>query len=128
MKFSLFKPSNAFTSSPPCLYYLSGLTCSDEQFVTKASSAFAYAQSENISICIPDTSPRFNPVDGDSTSWDFGIGAGFYIDASVDPWKAAGYKMETYLTEELTNLIASEQFNCGVKARGVFGHSMGGRK
>ena len=109
----------------PALVWLSGLTCTDENFVTKAASAFKAASEKRIALIIPDTSPRDTGVPGDSDSWDIGTGASFYVDATVDKWAKGGYKMSSYITEELPDLVA-EDFNVGNDALSISGHSMGG--
>ncbi|GMH47191.1 hypothetical protein TrLO_g14634 [Triparma laevis f. longispina] len=125
MLFSIFKPSLPDPlESPPALFYLSGLTCTDSNFIEKASSAFQTAQDLGVSLIVCGTSSQ-KRVEGDDESWDFGHNAGFYVDATNPKWKEAGYNMYTYVLDELPSLISSD-FNCGVHARSIFGHSMGG--
>jgi len=125
MTFSVFLPPKAVASSPqrvPSLYWLSGLTCTDDNFVQKAG-AFRIAAKEELAIVCPDTSPRGLKLPGESDSWDFGAGAGFYVNATADPWKN-NYRMYDYVTKELPALI---QANFPVTDKqSVFGHSMGG--
>ena len=126
MNFSVFLPPQVDpSSSPPALFFLSGLTCSDENFVTKAPSAFRAAAEHGVALVVCDTSPRHTRVPGDDDSWDFGIGAGFYVDATVSPWKEAGYLMYSYVNEELPAVVA-ETFRVGIHAKSIAGHSMGG--
>jgi S-(hydroxymethyl)glutathione dehydrogenase/alcohol dehydrogenase len=127
MNFSVFKPTLPDPTSPlPAMYWLSGLTCSDENFVTKAGSAFEAAARNNVALVIPDTSPRGGKrVEGDDESWDLGVGAGFYVDATNPKWKEGGYNMYSYIHSELPDLV-SEEFNVGTHARSICGHSMGG--
>lgn len=122
-KFSVFMPPQALKGhSCPALYYLAGLTCTEETFVVKAHAQRLAAQLGLILIS-PDTSPRGDTVEqGDS--WDIGQGAGFYIDATQMPW-SEHFQMESYLIQELYPLLLS-QLPILSSAIGVFGHSMGG--
>jgi S-formylglutathione hydrolase len=106
----------------PVLYYLSGLTCTAENFTTKAG-AQQFAAKYGVAIVAPDTSPRGADVPDEDT-WDFGSGAGFYVDATQAPW-AKHYNMYSYVTEELPALIAAN-FPIDANRQGIFGHSMGG--
>ena len=129
MTFALFLPSayalsSSSASSIPALYWLSGLTCDDTNFSTKASAAFAAAEEEGLAIVIPDTSPRGDAVP-DADGYDLGQGAGFYVDATAEPW-SAHYRMRTYVSEELPALIRSEFNGVGSAAKSICGHSMGG--
>ncbi|WP_188151977.1 S-formylglutathione hydrolase [Teredinibacter waterburyi] len=124
MRFSIYLPENASPEKPvPVLYWLSGLTCNDENFVQKAG-AQRYAAEYGIAIVAADTSPRGEDVADDETATDFGKGAGFYLDATQTPW-ASHYKMETYITTELKQLVESN-FPVDGQRSGIFGHSMGG--
>lgn len=124
MHFSIFLPSAAETAKVPLLYWLSGLTCSDENFVQKAG-AQQFAEKYGIAIVAPDTSPRGDDVaDDPDGAYDFGLGAGFYVDATQTPW-SAHYQMYSYITEELPALINSN-FPVNADKCGIFGHSMGG--
>jgi len=128
MNFSVFMPPSAALSSntqTPAMFWLSGLTCSDENFVTKASNAFTKASELGIAIVVCDTSPRENRVENDDKNWDFGIGAGFYVDAIQAPYSTAGYNMYSYVTTELPAVVAKE-FKAGGAAKSIAGHSMGG--
>ncbi len=124
MTFSVFLPPGASAAAPvPVIYWLSGLTCTDENFVQKAG-AQRYAATHGVALVAPDTSPRGEPVPTDPDgAWDFGWGAGFYLDANAEPWRQ-NYRMYTYITRELPNLIERE---FPVKAaKAIMGHSMGG--
>jgi len=123
MRFSVFVPEQAAQGPLPGLFYLAGLTCTEETFVTKGG-AQQYAAEHGLILIAPDTSPRGAGVPGETDSWDFGVGAGFYLDATQPDW-ATHYRMESYITGELFDLVTRE---LGVDAArvGVFGHSMGG--
>lgn len=121
MRFSVFVPD---TKTPlPVLYYLAGLTCTEETFVIKAGAQRKAAELGLIVVTC-DTSPRNARLPGDDAAWDFGQGAGFYLDATEAPWSSA-YRMETYVTTELRELVEAN-FPIRQEARGLFGHSMGG--
>ena len=124
MTFAIFLPS-AHALDPTsvnAIYWLSGLTCDDTNFSTKAG-AFAAAEREGVALVIPDTSPRGEDVPNDE-GYDLGQAAGFYIDATADPW-SKHFQMETYITKELPVLIETE-YGVGSTARSICGHSMGG--
>jgi S-formylglutathione hydrolase len=123
MKFSVFTPPQAQAGRVPVLYYLAGLTCTEETFMIKAG-AQRIAAELGIMLVAPDTSPRGVKLPGDSDSWDFGVGAGFYVDATVEPW-SRHYRMYTYVTQELRTLVEA-QFPADPARTGIFGHSMGG--
>jgi S-formylglutathione hydrolase len=124
MRFSVYLPPAALRGERvPALYYLAGLTCSEETFAIKAG-AQRRAAALGLALISCDTSPRKARFVGDDTDWDFGQGAGFYLDASEAPWSSA-YKMESYVTEELRELVEGS-FPLRTDARGIFGHSMGG--
>lgn len=123
MKFSVFLPPQAERGKVPVLYYLAGLTCTEETFMTKAGAQRRAAEL-GLMLVAPDTSPRGVPLPGDSDSWDFGVGAGFYLDATQAPW-SKHYRMYSYVTAELPALI-DEHFPADPKRQGIFGHSMGG--
>lgn len=124
MTFSVYTPPNINENNKaPVLYWLSGLTCNDENFVQKAG-AQKYAAELGIIIVTPDTSPRGEDVaDDPDASWDFGLGAGFYINATQEPW-SAHYHMFDYVTQELPTLI-NDNFSSNGRAS-ISGHSMGG--
>lgn len=122
-KFSIFMPSQALEGQAcPALFYLAGLTCTEETFVIKAHAQRLAAQLGLILIS-PDTSPRGEHVE-EGDSWDIGQGAGFYLNATQQPW-AEHFQMESYLIDELYTLILNE-FPIQKEAIGIFGHSMGG--
>ena len=124
MVFSAFVPDHAPGSKLPVLWYLSGLTCSHAN-VTEKGEYRAACTEAGIILVAPDTSPRGEGVPDDSEgAWDFGLGAGFYVDATQEPW-SANYRMWSYVTEELPALVASE-FPADVGRQGITGHSMGG--
>ncbi|MFC3023085.1 S-formylglutathione hydrolase [Vibrio zhugei] len=124
MRFAIFLPPSASAANPvPVLYWLSGLTCTDENFMQKAA-AFEKAAELGIAIVAPDTSPRGESVPDDAEkSYDFGLGAGFYLNATQEPWKTH-YQMYSYVVEELPQLVEA---NFPVTSqRSIAGHSMGG--
>ena len=123
MRFSIFLPPQAQTSAVPVLYFLSGLTCTEENFMVK-SGVQRDAAELGIAIIAPDTSPRDTGISGEETDYDLGTGAGFYVDATQSPWQAH-YQMYSYVVEELPRLVESE-FPILSEKRGIFGHSMGG--
>ncbi|HEX7954226.1 MAG TPA: S-formylglutathione hydrolase [Burkholderiales bacterium] len=123
MKFSVFQPPQAQTARVPVLYYLAGLTCSEETFAIKAGAQRIAAQL-GLMLVAPDTSPRGAHVPGEADAWDFGVGAGFYVDATSEPW-SRHYRMYSYVTAELPALIGAK-FPAHAERQGIFGHSMGG--
>ena len=123
MRFATYLPPQAGRGRVPVLLYLAGLTCTEETFMTKAG-ALARAAELGIALVAPDTSPRDRRHPGDDASWDFGLGAGFYVDATEAPWRD-GYRMYSYVTDELPALMDCE-FPVDANRWGVFGHSMGG--
>jgi len=123
MKFAVFLPPQARERKVPGLYYLAGLTCTEETFVIKAN-ALRFAAEHGLALIAPDTSPRGANLPGEDDSWDFGTGAGFYVDAEAAPW-AGHYRMYSYVTKELPALVEST-FPIDPARRGIFGHSMGG--
>ena len=123
MKFSVYLPPQAKAGKVPVLYYLSGLTCTDETFPTKAH-AQALAAELGLMLIAPDTSPREPRIPGDADKWDFGQGAGFYVDASQAPW-SKNYRMYSYITRELPDVVWAN-LPALPGAAGIFGHSMGG--
>lgn len=124
MTFSIYLPPGASADAPvPVIYWLSGLTCTDENFVQKAG-AQKYAAEHGVALVAPDTSPRGEHIPRDPDgAWDFGLGAGFYLDATNEPWRK-NYRMYSYITEELPKLIEAE-FPVTSK-KSIMGHSMGG--
>ena len=125
MNANVFLPPGASSSSPaPVLLYLSGLTCTPEN-VTEKGFLHAWASKLGLALCYPDTSPRGLELEGEHDSYDFGSAASFYIDASKDPY-SKHYKMETYLTEELPDLLFKEFKELDPSRVSISGHSMGG--
>ena len=123
MSVSVFLPPAAASAACPVLYYLAGLTCTQDIFVQKAGAQRVAAELGLILVA-PDTSPRGAGIPGGDTDWDFGTGAGFYLDATQAPW-SKNYRMGSYVNEELPALIA-ETFPVKAGAAGIMGHSMGG--
>ncbi|WP_367848774.1 S-formylglutathione hydrolase [Rhodoferax sp. WC2427] len=126
MKFSVYLPPQATEGRVPALLYLAGLTCNEETFTTKAG-AQRLASELGLALIAPDTSPRgpeLQALPGASDSWEFGIGAGFYIDATQPPW-STNWRMESYLVHELLPLLV-RAFPVDGDRIGLLGHSMGG--
>jgi len=124
MVFSVFLPPQVAQGPVPAIYWLSGLTCDDQNFVTKAN-AQREAAKHGIAIICPDTSPRGEGVSDDPDgAWDFGLGAGFYVNASQAPWKEH-YQMYDYVVSELPKLVA-DNFPIDIENVSISGHSMGG--
>jgi S-formylglutathione hydrolase len=122
MRFAVYTPPQAAARPAPVLYYLAGLTCTEETFAIKAG-ALVHAAKHGIVLVAPDTSPRVE-LPGDRESWDFGIAAGFYLDATQAPW-SKHYRMYSYVVDELPKTIAAN-FKVEVARSGIMGHSMGG--
>ncbi len=124
MKFSVYLPPKAVMGEKvPALLYLAGLTCTEETFMIKAG-AQRLASELNIALICPDTSPRGAGLAGEADSWDFGVGAGFYLDATTRPW-ALHWRMESYILNDLLPLVGSK-LPVDLQRLGIFGHSMGG--
>jgi S-formylglutathione hydrolase len=123
MNFGVYLPPQAERDAVPALYYLAGLTCTDETFLIKAGAA-RYAAERGLALIAPDTSPRGAGIAGEDAAWDFGVGAGFYLDAAAAPW-SRNYRMYSYVSRELPALI-EDRFPVIAGQRGIFGHSMGG--
>ena len=121
MRFAVYLPAQAETAKLPVLYWLSGLTCNEQNFITKAG-AQRYAAEHGVILVAPDTSPRGDDV-ADADGYDLGKGAGFYVDATQAPW-ATHYRMYDYVVNELPALIEAQFPVTG--ARAISGHSMGG--
>ncbi|MBL8267181.1 S-formylglutathione hydrolase [Steroidobacter sp.] len=123
MRFSVYLPPQAKNGKVPVLYYLAGLTCTEETFTVKAGAQRVAAEL-GLMLVAPDTSPRKVRHPGDDASWDFGLAAGFYVDSLQEPW-AQNYRMYSYVTRELPEVVQS--LGAGDADRqGIFGHSMGG--
>jgi S-formylglutathione hydrolase len=123
MRFSVYLPPQAERSKVPVLTYLAGLTCTEETFVIKAG-AQRLAAELGIMLVAPDTSPRGTDFPGQADSWDFGVGAGFFVDATEKPW-SKHWRMYSYVNHELPEVIAAN-FPADPQRQGIFGHSMGG--
>lgn len=122
MVFTVYYPPQAAQAQVPVLYYLSGLTCNDENFIQKAGAQRSAAK-HGIALVAPDTSPRGLGVPGEADSWDFGVGAGFYVDATQPKW--AQWRMYSYVTKELPQVLRSLP-ELNVDKASMMGHSMGG--
>ncbi len=123
MRFALYVPPRPRA----WLVFLAGLTCTEETFTMKAG-AQAFASRMGLALLVPDTSPRGTEIPGQSDSWDFGVGAGFYLDAVQSPW-ATHWRMESYLVSELLPAVQTklaQDFGLEPQRPGIFGHSMGG--
>lgn len=123
MRFSVYLPPQAETRAAPVLYYLAGLTCTEETFMVKAGAQRVAAELGLILVS-PDTSPRKARIPGDDANWDFGLGAGFYVDATREPW-SQHYRMYSYVTRELPEVV-QPLGNVSADRQSIFGHSMGG--
>ena len=126
MRFSVFLPPSAVADGAPrhpALLYLAGLTCTEETFMMKAGAQRVAAEL-GLVLVATDTSPRGANVPGEADHWDFGVGAGFYLDAETPQWREH-YRMESYVCDELLELIA-ERLPVDRDRLGLFGHSMGG--
>jgi S-formylglutathione hydrolase len=123
MRFSVYQPPQAKDHAVPVLFFLAGLTCTEETFMIKAG-AQRYAAEYGLILVSMDTSPRQTGIAGEADHWDFGAGAGFYLDATAEPWRKF-YRMESYVTQELRGLII-KHFPADENRMGIFGHSMGG--
>lgn len=123
MRFSVYLPPQAQHGKVPALIYLAGLTCTEETFMIKAG-AQRFAAEHGLALIAPDTSPRGANCPGEADDWDFGIAAGFYLDATQAPW-STHYRMESWLIRELLPLLCRE-LPLDEERLGIFGHSMGG--
>ncbi|KAI9095528.1 Alpha/Beta hydrolase protein [Phlyctochytrium arcticum] len=127
MKFAIFTPKDlqdvkSQASSLPAVYFLSGLTCNEDNFLQKAGAQRKAAEL-GLFLIAPDTSPRGLDIDGENDSWDLGTGAGFYVDATEQKWQR--YRMYSYVTEELFDLVR-QNFPVDPQRVSIMGHSMGG--
>ena len=123
MRFGVYLPPQAQHARVPAVFWLSGLTCTEENFIAKAG-AQRVASELGLALVVPDTSPRGLDLPGDRDAWDFGEGAGFYVDATVAPW-SANYRMYSYVSAELPRLVAAH-FPIDASRLAICGHSMGG--
>jgi S-formylglutathione hydrolase len=123
MQIAVYQPPRTTSEKCPVLYYLAGLTCTEETATIKAG-AQRLAAEKGLILVMPDTSPRGAGIDGEDDDWDFGTGAGFYLKATKAPW-SNNYNMYDYITEELPAAIANN-FNADTNRTGITGHSMGG--
>ena len=123
MRFSVYQPPQAKLGPVPVLFFLAGLTATEETFMMKAG-AQRLAAEYGLMLVSTDTSPRNTGIEGADKDWDFGHGAGFYLDATEAPWRA-NFQMETWVVEELRELILA-RFPAREDRVGIFGHSMGG--
>ena len=123
MRFAVYVPPHAAGVRLPAVTVLAGLTCTEETFAIKAGAQRAAAEL-GLVLVMPDTSPREPTLPGDRDTWDFGQGAGFYVDATQEPWRAH-YRMFSYVADELPELVAAH-FPVDPGRMGVMGHSMGG--
>ncbi len=122
MRCSVFLPAQARSGKVPALFYLAGLTCTEETFMIKAGAQRVSAE-QGLILITPDTSPRGSGIAGESDSWDFGLAAGFYVDATEAPWNAH-YRMYSYVLELYQTVIQALPVDSS--RVGIFGHSMGG--
>lgn len=122
MTFTVYFPPST-TTKFPVLYWLSGLTCTDENFIIKSGAQRA-ASKEGVALVAPDTSPRGLNVEGEADSWDFGVGAGFYLNATQEKWK--NWCMYDYVVKELPNLLSKNFEQLNTSTASISGHSMGG--
>lgn len=118
-----FPPSPSPSHKFPVLYWLSGLTCTDENFILKAGAQRA-ASNEGVALVVTDTSPRGLNVPGEGDSWDFGLSAGFYLNATQEKWK--NWRMYDYVVKELPKLLSDNFDQLDPSRASIFGHSMGG--
>jgi len=123
MRFGVYRPPQAANGRVPVVTYLAGLTCNQETFMIKAGAQRVAAEL-GLMLVAPDTSPRGAGIPGEDDDWDFGTGAGFYVDATEAPW-SKHYRMYSYVTKELPTVVG-EAFPADAARQGIFGHSMGG--
>lgn len=123
MRFAVYQPPQATSELVPVLYFLSGLTCTEENFTVKAG-AQRFAAEAGLMLVVPDTSPRRTGIAGEDEEYNWGTGASFYVDATESPWRSH-YQMYSYIVQELPEIIATH-FPANLERQGIFGHSMGG--
>lgn len=124
MRFAVYAPPQAESQKVPVVWWLSGLTCSEQNFINKAG-AQRYAAEHGVLLVAPDTSPRGAGIAGEDEAYDFGSGAGFYVDATAAPWQA-NYQMYSYIVKELPEVLAANFPAADMSRQGIMGHSMGG--
>ncbi|KAK6941788.1 Esterase-like [Dillenia turbinata] len=118
-----FPPASSTSNKVPVVYFLSGLSCTDENFIIKSGAQRA-ASIEGVALIVPDTSPRGLNVEGEADNWDFGIGAGFYLNATEEKWK--NWRMYDYVVKELPKLLSENFRELDTSRASISGHSMGG--
>ena len=123
MRFGVYRPPQAEAGPVPVLYYLAGLTCTEETFPIKAGAQRVAAEL-GLMLVSPDTSPRGTGIEGEADDWEFGAGAGFYLDATQAPW-SRHFRMHQYVAHELPALVGG-RFAADPDRSGILGHSMGG--
>lgn len=123
MVFGIYRPDSEKKEKLPALFFLSGLTCNEQNFITKAG-ALQWASENNLILVCPDTSPRGTNIPGEFDDWDFGASAGYYVNATTETWKK-NYRMYDYTAKELPELVFSN-FNIDTEKAAISGHSMGG--
>jgi S-formylglutathione hydrolase len=124
MALNLYLPPQASQQLVPVLFYLAGLTCTGDNGAEKGFFQ-KYASQEGIAVVYPDTSPRGLKIEGEDKDWDFGTGAGFYVDATKEPY-SKGYKMYSYIVDELPSELFKEFAQLDSSRVSITGHSMGG--
>ncbi len=124
MKFSVYQPPRGTRGTIPVLYFLAGLTCTHETFAIKGGAQRVAAEL-GLMLVMPDTSPRDTGIDGATGDWEFGEGAGFYLDAITEDYRSR-FRMETYISSELPEVVGTNFPNADLSRESIFGHSMGG--
>lgn len=122
--FNIYLPPTEYGTSVPVLWYLSGLTCTEDNAAQKGGF-FSTASTEGIALIFPDTSPRGAGIEGEADDWDFGVAASFYLDATNQKF-SRHYKMRTFITIELPKAVQATGLPIDLKRQSIFGHSMGG--
>ena len=123
MRFAVYQPPQTASRACPVVYFLAGLTCTEETAAIKAGAQRVAAEL-GLVLVMPDTSPRDTGIEGATGDWEFGEGAGFYVDATAAPW-ATRFRMHSYVVDELPALLA-QHFPVDIARSGITGHSMGG--
>ena len=124
MRFGVYAPPQAKTAAAPVVWWLSGLTCTEQNFITKAGAQRAAAEA-GVFLVAPDTSPRGAGIPGEDDAYDFGSGAGFYVNATEKPWDK-NYQMFSYVSDELPRIVADNFSRADIARQSIMGHSMGG--